>query len=57
MSMMDKLRNLAEKAMGKGQQAKGQATGDQGEELRGRTTQAKSDVKQAAEKLKDATHE
>ncbi|MER5352418.1 CsbD family protein [Kitasatospora sp. NPDC002551] len=54
MATDDKVRNMAEKARGKAKEAAGRATGDRTMEAKGRGTQMKSDVKQAAEKLKDA---
>ncbi|MEU8516434.1 CsbD family protein [Kitasatospora sp. NPDC048722] len=50
----DKLRNAAEKAKGKVKEATGRVTGDRPLVAKGRGEQVKSDVKQAAEKLKDA---
>ncbi len=50
----DKAKNAAEKATGKGKEALGKATGDEEMEREGRGDQAKSDLKQAAEKVKDA---
>ncbi|MEU3573873.1 CsbD family protein [Kitasatospora sp. NPDC036755] len=49
----DKLRNAAEKAHGKAKEAVGRATGDRAMEAEGRGKQVKSDLKQAAEKIKD----
>ncbi|MDH6708233.1 uncharacterized protein YjbJ (UPF0337 family) [Kitasatospora sp. MAA19] len=54
MGTEDKLRNAAEKARGKVKEAVGRATGDRTVEAKGRGTQVKSDLKQAAEKIKDA---
>ncbi|MFJ2868003.1 CsbD family protein [Kitasatospora sp. NPDC087314] len=54
MGTEDKLRNAAEKARGKAKEAVGRATGDRTVEAKGRGTQMKSDLKQAAEKIKDA---
>ncbi|MEU9079489.1 CsbD family protein [Kitasatospora sp. NPDC004745] len=50
----DKLRNAADKAKGKVKEVTGRATGDRSIEAKGRAEQAKSDLKQAAEKIKDA---
>ncbi|WP_441249603.1 CsbD family protein [Kitasatospora sp. McL0602] len=50
----DKVRNVAEKARGKVKEAAGKATGDRVTEAEGRGQQLKSDLKQAAEKIKDA---
>lgn len=54
MGTQDKLRNAAEKAQGKVKEAAGRATGDRVVEAEGRGKQIKSDLKQAAEKVKDA---
>ncbi|WP_188304824.1 CsbD family protein [Streptomyces sp. CBMA123] len=54
MGTEDKLRNAAEKAKGKAKEVAGKATGDRVVEAEGRGTQIKSDLKQAAEKVKDA---
>ncbi|GHF38379.1 hypothetical protein GCM10018790_15090 [Kitasatospora xanthocidica] len=54
MGTENKLRNAAEKATGKVKEAAGRATGDRTIEAKGRAQQAKSDVKQAMEKIKDA---
>ncbi|MFD4661531.1 CsbD family protein [Kitasatospora sp. NPDC058444] len=54
MGTQDKLRNAAEKAQGKVKEATGRATGDRVVEAEGRGKQIKSDLKQAAEKIKDA---
>ncbi|WP_037898688.1 CsbD family protein [Streptomyces sp. NRRL S-350] len=49
----DKMRNMAEKAGGKVKEAAGKATGDRTIEAKGKADQAKSDLKQAGEKIKD----
>lgn len=54
MGIEDKVRNAADKAEGKIKEATGSATGDQAQEQEGRADQSKADVKQAAEKAKDA---
>ncbi|MBO1417113.1 CsbD family protein [Streptomyces sp. FH025] len=54
MGTEEKLRNAAEKAKGKAKETVGQATGDRVVEAEGRGKQVKSDLKQAAEKVKDA---
>ncbi|KJY25593.1 MULTISPECIES: CsbD family protein [unclassified Streptomyces] len=54
MATDDKIRNMAEKARGKAKEVTGKATGDRTMEAEGRGTQMKSDLKQAAEKVKDA---
>ncbi|MFJ7912324.1 CsbD family protein [Kitasatospora sp. NPDC096204] len=53
MGTQDKLRNAAEKAHGKAKETAGRATGDRVLEAEGRGKQMKSDLKQAAEKVKD----
>ncbi|MDY0816706.1 CsbD family protein [Kitasatospora purpeofusca] len=53
MATDDKMRNMAEKARGKAEEAAGRVTGNRRVEAEGRGTQAKSDLKQAAEKIKD----
>jgi uncharacterized protein YjbJ (UPF0337 family) len=50
----DKARNKAEELKGQAKEGFGRATDDQDLEAEGRTDQAKSDVKQAGEKVKDA---
>jgi uncharacterized protein YjbJ (UPF0337 family) len=54
MSAEDKVNNTAEKAKGKVKEGVGQATGDESMEAEGRADQAKGDLKQAGEKVKDA---
>ncbi|MFJ9844821.1 CsbD family protein [Kitasatospora sp. NPDC101155] len=54
MGTKEKLRNAAEKAHGKAKEAAGKAMGDRVVEAEGRGKQVKSDLKQAAEKVKDA---
>ncbi|MFI6151539.1 CsbD family protein [Kitasatospora sp. NPDC051170] len=54
MGTEDKARNLAQKAHGKAKEAVGKATGDRVVEAKGRAEQMGSDLKQAAEKVKDA---
>ncbi|MEU4115336.1 CsbD family protein [Kitasatospora sp. NPDC028055] len=54
MGTSDKIRNMAEKARGKAKEAVGRTTGDRPMEAEGRVDQVKGDLKQAAEKLKDA---
>jgi len=54
MSTLDKAKNIIEDVEGKAKEALGRLTGDRSTETEGRTTQAKSDVKQAGEKVKDA---
>jgi uncharacterized protein YjbJ (UPF0337 family) len=50
----DKLRNQGENLKGKAKETIGRATDDEELEARGRADQAKSSVKQAGEKVKDA---
>jgi uncharacterized protein YjbJ (UPF0337 family) len=54
MGLDDKIGNAAEKLGGKGKEAAGEASGDQSLEAEGKGDQAKSDLKQAGEKVKDA---
>lgn len=57
MGLDDKIENTAEKLGGKGKEAAGEATGDEGLKAEGQGDQAKSDLKQAGEKVKDAFKE
>ncbi|HEV8652346.1 MAG TPA: CsbD family protein [Actinomycetes bacterium] len=50
----DKLRNQAQDLKGKAKEAWGDATDDERLEAEGQSDQAKSDLKQAGEKVKDA---
>lgn len=54
MGLDDKIGNAAEKLGGKGKEATGEATGDDSLRAEGKGDQAKSDLKQAGEKVKDA---
>jgi uncharacterized protein YjbJ (UPF0337 family) len=54
MSAGDKLKNSIEDLEGKGKEALGKATGDKDTEHEGKATQAKSDIKNAGENVKDA---
>lgn len=54
MGMGDKARNAAEKVAGKAEEAVGKATGDPTRTGHGQRKQTKADLKQAAEKTKDA---
>ena len=54
MSATDKMKNSIEDAEGKAKEALGRATGDKSTENEGRTDQAKADLKNAGEKVKDA---
>ena len=50
----DKMRKKGEDALGKAKEKLGQATDDEQLEAEGRGEQAKADLKQAGEKVKDA---
>jgi uncharacterized protein YjbJ (UPF0337 family) len=54
MGIADKARNSAEELAGKAKEAAGKATGDEELEAEGRAQQAKADLKQAGEHVKDA---
>ncbi|MDQ0848907.1 uncharacterized protein YjbJ (UPF0337 family) [Arthrobacter sp. B3I9] len=54
MGLDDKIGNAAEKLGGKGKEAAGEASGDESLKAEGKGDQAKSDLKQAGEKVKDA---
>jgi uncharacterized protein YjbJ (UPF0337 family) len=54
MGLDAKIGNAAEKLGGKGKEAAGNATGDESLKAEGQTDQAKSDLKQAGEHVKDA---
>lgn len=54
MGLDDKIENAAEKLGGKGKEAAGKASGDESLETEGQMDQAKADLKQAGEKVKDA---
>ena len=54
MGLDDKIDNAAEKLGGKGKEAAGEATGDSSLKAEGKGDQAKADLKQAGEKVKDA---
>jgi uncharacterized protein YjbJ (UPF0337 family) len=54
MGAEDKARNKAEDLGGKAKEAVGRVTGDRETEDRGRADQAKSSLKDAGEKIKDA---
>ena len=55
MSGIDKAKNKVENAKGKAKEAAGRATGDSSTKREGRRDQAKADLRDAAEKAKDAT--
>lgn len=50
----DKLDNKLQDIQGEAKERIGQATGDESLERQGKSDQAKSDIKQAGEKIKDA---
>jgi uncharacterized protein YjbJ (UPF0337 family) len=54
MGLGDKFKHAAEKAAGKGKEKTGEATGDESLKAEGKTDQTKANLKQAAEKVKDA---
>jgi uncharacterized protein YjbJ (UPF0337 family) len=54
MSLGDKISNKAEKVAGKGKQAIGEATDDEQLQAERRADQAKADLKDAAEDVKEA---
>ncbi len=54
MSAVDKIKNTVQDAQGKTKEAVGDATGDHELENQGKGDQAKSDLKDAGEKVKDA---
>jgi uncharacterized protein YjbJ (UPF0337 family) len=54
MSATDKMKNAIDDAGGKAKEALGRATGDRSTENEGRGDQAKADLKNAGENVKDA---
>jgi uncharacterized protein YjbJ (UPF0337 family) len=54
MSATDKAKNAVEDVEGKAKEAVGRVTGDRDKENEGRGDQAKSDLKNAGENVKDA---
>ena len=54
MSTTDKLKNAVDDAAGKAKEALGRVTGDDSTRDEGRKDQAKADLKDAGEKVKDA---
>ncbi|HEX9229517.1 MAG TPA: CsbD family protein [Arthrobacter sp.] len=54
MGLGDKIRNAATKLTGRAKEATGKATGNDRLKNEGRGDQVKADLKQAAEKVKDA---
>jgi uncharacterized protein YjbJ (UPF0337 family) len=57
MSATDKAKDKAQEIAGKVKENAGQATNDDDLEARGKADQAKGDLKQAGEKIKDAFKE
>ncbi len=53
MSGIDKMKNKAEELSGQGKEAVGDATNDRDLQAEGQKDQAKGNVKQAGEKIKD----
>jgi uncharacterized protein YjbJ (UPF0337 family) len=56
-SATDKAKNAAQEAKGKAKEAAGRVTDDERLEHEGRADQAKADLKQAGEKVKDALND
>jgi uncharacterized protein YjbJ (UPF0337 family) len=54
MSATDKIKNSIDDAAGKAKEAFGKATGDDSTKNEGKGDQAKADIKDAGEKVKDA---
>ncbi|WP_019929749.1 CsbD family protein [Nocardia sp. BMG111209] len=54
MSAIDKAKNKVEELAGKAKEKSGQVTGDRRQENEGKADQAKSNLKDAGEKVKDA---
>ena len=54
MSTTDKVKNSVDDLAGKAKEAVGRLTGDHSTEAEGRKDQAKADLKDAGEKVKDA---
>ena len=54
MGLDDKIKNAAEKAIGKVKQEHGEATGDNSLKAEGQADQSKADLKGAGENIKDA---
>ena len=57
MSATDKAKNAAQEAKGKVKEVAGRVADDERLEHEGRTDQAKADLKQAGEKVKDALND
>ena len=54
MSTTDKIKHAIEDVEGKAKEALGRVSGDHSTEAEGKTDQAKADIKQAGDKVKDA---
>ena len=54
MGLDDKIKNTTEDLGGKAKEAAGKVTGNENLEAEGKADQAKADLKQAGEKVKDA---
>lgn len=54
MGLDDTIKNTADKARGRAKEAVGDKTDDERLERQGKTDQARADLKQAGEKVKDA---
>jgi uncharacterized protein YjbJ (UPF0337 family) len=54
MSTTDKIKHAIEDAEGKAKEALGRVSGDHSTEAEGKADQAKADLKQAGDKVKDA---
>jgi uncharacterized protein YjbJ (UPF0337 family) len=54
MGLQDKIKNKVQDLTGKGKEAVGDATDDRSMEREGKTDQAKSNLKDAGENIKDA---
>jgi len=54
MSTTDKIKHTIEDVEGKAKEALGRVSGDHSTEAEGKTDQAKADIKQAGDKVKDA---
>lgn len=53
MGLGDKIENKKDELVGEAKEAEGKATGDESREAQGKAEQAKADLKQAGEKVKD----
>lgn len=57
MGDMDKTKNKLQEMEGRARQAAGAVTGDRDQQRKGRVEEAKGNLKQAGEKVKDALHQ